>query len=228
MLIRVIRAIRGSYPVHVSMLNMDVTIIGAGNMGRGIGTRVVAGGNGLQIIDRDPREAQALAEELGGSGGGPSEEIPGEGVVFALYYPGNKDAFREYADRLAGKVVVDICNPVDTSTWDRLATQPGTSATEELTQLLPSGTPLVKAFNTTFAKTLVAGQVAGQKLDVFIAGDDAEAKAKVSELVEAGGLRPIDVGALERAQQLEHLGLLHITVQGPLGSGSASAVKLHW
>jgi 8-hydroxy-5-deazaflavin:NADPH oxidoreductase len=207
---------------------MDVTIIGAGNMGRGIGTRVVAGGNGLQIIDRDPREAQALAEELGGSGGGPSEEITGEVVVFALYYPGNKDAFREYADRLAGKVVVDICNPVDTSTWDRLATQPGTSATEELAQLLPSGTPLVKAFNTTFAKTLVAGEVAGQKLDVFIAGDDAEAKAKVSELVEAGGLRPIDVGALERAQQLEHLGLLLITLQEPLGAGFASAVKLHW
>lgn len=207
---------------------MNVTIIGAGNMGRGIGTRVVAGGNGLQIIDRDPSEAQALAEELGGSGGGPSEELTGEVVVFALYYPGNKDAFREYGDRLAGKVVVDICNPVDTSTWDRLATPTGTSATEELAQLLPAGTPIVKAFNTTFAKTLVAGEVAGQKLDVFIAGDDQDAKGKVSELVEAGGLRPIDVGALERAQQLEHLGLLLITLQEPLGTGFASAVKLHW
>jgi predicted dinucleotide-binding enzyme len=207
---------------------MNVTIIGAGNMGRGIGTRVVAGGHGLQIIDRDPGEAQALAEELGGSGGGPSEELTGEVVVFALYYPGNKDAFREYGDRLAGKVVVDICNPVDTSTWDRLATPVGTSAAEKLAQLLPPGTPLVKAFNTTFAKTLGAGEVAGQKLDVFIAGDDADAKGRVSELVEAGGLRPIDVGALERAQQLEHLGLLHITLQEPLGAGYASAVKLHW
>jgi 8-hydroxy-5-deazaflavin:NADPH oxidoreductase len=207
---------------------MDVTIIGAGNMGRGIGTRLVAGGNALQIIDRDPSEAQALAEELGGTGGGPSDELTGEVVIFALYYPGNKDAFREYADRLAGKVVVDICNPVDTSTWDRLATPVGTSAAEELAQLVPQGTPVVKAFNTTFAKTLAAGEVAGQKLDVLIAGDDADAKGKVSELVEAGGLRPIDVGALERAQQLEHLGLLHITLQEPLGTGFASAVKLHW
>jgi predicted dinucleotide-binding enzyme len=46
---------------------------------------------------------------------------------------------------------------------------------------------VVKAFNTTFARTLVIGQVAGQPLDVFIAGDDAAAKATISQLVEAGG-----------------------------------------
>jgi 8-hydroxy-5-deazaflavin:NADPH oxidoreductase len=209
---------------------MDVTIIGAGNMGRGVGTRVVAGGHGLQIVDRDPAEAEALAAELGGSatGAGPDAELTGEVVVLALYYPGNKDAVRQYAERLAGKTVVDICNPVDTSTWDRLATPPGTSAAEELAQLLPQGTPLLKAFNTTFSRTLVAGEVAGQQLDVFIAGDDADVKRKVGEIVESGGLRPIDVGALERAQQLEHLGLLVITLQEPLGTGYQSAVKLHW
>ena len=209
---------------------MDVTIIGAGNMGRGIGTRVVAGGHALQVIDRDPTEAETLAGELGGAatGAGPDAEFTGEVVVLALYYPGNKDAVRQYADRLAGKTVVDICNPVDTSTWDHLATPPGTSAAEELAQLLPQGTPLVKAFNTTFSRTLLAGEVAGQKLDVFIAGDDADAKRKVGEVVESGGLRPIDVGALERARQLEHLGLLVITLQEPLGTGYQSAVKLHW
>lgn len=209
---------------------MNVTIIGAGNMGRGIGTRVVAGGNQLQLIDRDPAEAEALASELGGSatGAGPDGEITGEVVVLALYYPGIKDAVRQYRDRLAGKVVVETTNPVDTSTWDRLATRPGTSATEELAELLPQGTPILKAFNTTFAKTLVAGEAHGQQLDVFIAGDDADAKGKLAELVEGGSLRPIDAGALERAQQLEHLGLLHITLQEPLGAGYASAVKIHW
>jgi 8-hydroxy-5-deazaflavin:NADPH oxidoreductase len=209
---------------------MRVTIIGAGNMGRGIGTRVVAGGHELQVIDRDPAEAEALAGELGGSatGAGPDADLTGEIVVLALYYPGNKDAVQQYADRLAERVVVDICNPVDTSTWDRLATPQGTSAAEELAQLLPQGTPLAKAFNTTFSRTLVAGEVEGQQLDVFIAGDDVAAKRKLSKLVESGGLRPIDVGALERAQQLEHLGLLVITLQEPLGTGFQSAVKLHW
>ena len=74
--------------------------------------------------------------------------------------------------------------------------------------------PVVKAFNTTFGGTLVAGEVAGQKLDVLSAGDDADAKQKVAQLVSDGGLRPLDAGPLARAQQLEQLGF-------------ASAIRLH-
>jgi hypothetical protein len=85
----------------------------------------------------------------------------------------------------------------------------------------------VKAFNTTFANTLVAGEVEGQQLDVLIAGDDEGARQKVSKLVSDGGLRPIEVGPLTRAQQLEQLGLLHISLQQPLGLGFASTFKLH-
>ncbi|MGH3060458.1 MAG: NADPH-dependent F420 reductase, partial [Gaiellaceae bacterium] len=134
---------------------------------------------------------------------------------------------REYADQLAGRVVVDITNPVNTETWDRLATAPGSSSAEEVQELVPQGTPVVKAFNTTFAGTLVEREVAGQQLDVLIAGDEDEAKRKVSQLVSDGGLRPVDVGPLGRAQQLEHLGFLHISLQQPLGLGFGSAVKLH-
>ncbi|HEX6131138.1 MAG TPA: NADPH-dependent F420 reductase [Actinomycetota bacterium] len=206
---------------------MRITIIGAGKMGRAIGTRAVAGGHEVEIVDRDPSEAESLAAELGGSATAhaPDDPFGGEVVVLALYYPGTKDAARQYADRLAGKVVVEISNPVDTTTSDRLATAPGTSAAEELAQLLPDAR-VVKAFNTTFAGTLVAGEVAGERLDVLIAGDDETAKEAVSQLVADGGLRPIDVGALERAQQLEQLGLLHIALQGPLELGFGSTFKL--
>jgi predicted dinucleotide-binding enzyme len=209
---------------------MKITIIGAGNMGRGIGTRAVAGGHELQIIDRNPEDAQALADELGGgaTGGAPDDELTGELVVLALYYPGTKDAIGQYGDRLAGKVVVDICNPVDTETWDSMATPPGKSAAEEIAGLVPSGTPVVKAFNTTFSPTLVAGEAAGQQLDVFIAGDDEGAKEKLKSLVEGGGLRAIDAGPLRRAQQIEQAGFLHIKLQEPLGSSFASALKVHW
>ncbi|HEY4725333.1 MAG TPA: NAD(P)-binding domain-containing protein, partial [Actinomycetota bacterium] len=140
-----------------------VTIVGAGNMGRGIGTRVVAGGHQVEIVDRDPADAQQLAEDLGGSATAldPGSPFGGEVVVFAVYYPGIKDAIRQYADQLAGRAVVDITNPVDTQTWDRLATPPGTSSAEEVQQLVPQGTPVVKAFNTTFAGTLVTGEVNG-------------------------------------------------------------------
>ena len=208
---------------------MKVTIVGAGNMGRGIGTRVVAGGHEVEIADRDPEQARALAEELGGSATavGPDDPLSGEVVVFAVYYPGIKDAVRDYADRLVGKVVVDITNPVNTQTWDDVATPAGTSSAEEVAQLVPDGTPVVKAFNTTFAPTLVAGEVGGQQLDVLIAGDDDDAKQRVSQLVSDGGLRPLDVGPLRRARQLEQLGFLHIAVQEPLKLGFGSAVKLH-
>jgi 8-hydroxy-5-deazaflavin:NADPH oxidoreductase len=207
---------------------MNVTIVGAGNMGRGIGSRVVAGGHQVEIVGRDPAGAQRLAEDLGGSATAldPGAPFGGEVVVFAVYYPGIKDAVRQYAEQLAGKVVVDITNPVNTQTWDSLATPPGSSSAEETQQLVPEGTAVVKAFNTTFAGTLVAGEVSGQPLDVLIAGDDDNAKQKVAQLASDGGLRPLDVGPLARAQQLEQLGFLHISLQQPLGLNFGSAVKL--
>ena len=208
---------------------MKVTIVGAGNMGRAIGTLALAGGHEVEIVDRDPAEAASLAEELGERATvlEPGAPFGGEIVVLAVYYPDSKRAAEQYADQLAGTVVVEITNPVDTQTWASLATSPGTSAAEEAAELIPEGTQVVKAFNTTFARTLVRGEVAGQRLDVLIAGDDATAKQKVSQLVSDAGLRPIDVGPLARAEQLEQLGFLHIVIQEPLGLGFGSAVKLH-
>jgi 8-hydroxy-5-deazaflavin:NADPH oxidoreductase len=212
---------------------MQVTVIGAGNMGRGIGHRLVAGGHDVMIVDRDPEEAGRLAEELRGAaqGGatvdaaGSGVELRGEVVGLAVYYPGNLELARDLGEGLAGKVVVDISNPLN-RTFDGLATAPGTSAAEEVAATVPSGTRVVKAFNTTFSGTLVEGQVAGQPLDVLIAGDDEEAKETVAQLVRDGGLRAIDVGALERARHLEGLGFLGMMVQQPLGLNFQSAWKL--
>jgi NADPH-dependent F420 reductase len=212
---------------------MQVTVIGAGNMGCGIGHRLVAGGHDVTIVDRDPEEAGRLAEELrtaaqGGAtvvAAGPGTELRGEVIVLAVYYPGSLELARELGDRLAGKVVVEISNPL-IQTFDELATAPGTSAAEELAERASSGARVVKAFNTTFSGALVEGQVAGQPLDVHIAGDDEEAKEKVARLVRDGGMRPIDVGPLERAKHLEGLGFLNITLQQPLGLNFRSAWKL--
>jgi 8-hydroxy-5-deazaflavin:NADPH oxidoreductase len=213
---------------------MDVTIIGAGNMGRGIGTRFVAGGNAVTVLDTDPGDARQLAEELqagagaGGSamGGAAGEEIEGDVVVLAVYYDAAQSIVEQYGDQLDGKVVVDITNPVNPETFDELITPADSSAAEELQKKAPEGASLVKAFNTTFAGTLVEGAVAGQPLDVFIAADDDRAKEAVAELVRSGGLSAIDVGPLKRARELEALGLLHMSIQDTLGSGYGSAVKI--
>jgi 8-hydroxy-5-deazaflavin:NADPH oxidoreductase len=198
-------------------------------MGRAIATRSIAGGHEVEILDRDAAEARKLAEELGGSATALEPDAPfgGEVVVFCVYYPGIKDAVQQYRDRLAGKVVVDITNPVDTQTGDRLATEPGTSSAEEVARLVPPGAQVVKAFNTTFAGTLVQGEVNGENLDVLIAGDDEEAKRKVAQLASDGGLRPLDTGPLSRAQQLEQLGFLHISLQQPHDLNFGSTIKLH-
>ena len=118
---------------------MNVTIIGAGNMGRGIGHRLVAGGHDVTVVDRDPEDAGRLAEELRGAaqGGatveaaGRGAELRGEVVILAVYYPGTLELARELGERLAGKVVVDIANPLN-ETFAGLATAPGTSAAEEV------------------------------------------------------------------------------------------------
>lgn len=209
---------------------MNVTIIGAGNMGRGIGTVAVRGGNHVTLIDEDPEAARRLADELQAAGSGTAtpgriEDIQGDVVVLAIYYPANKELAQQLGARLAGKVVVDIANPVDSQTFEP-ATRPGSSSAEELAAVVPQSAKVVKAFNTTFAGTLVTGEVAGQPLDVYVAGDDAEAKKVVAQLARDGGLNPIDVGSLKRAQQLEALGYLHISLQQPLGTGFGSAVKL--
>ena len=207
----------------------DVTIIGAGNMARGIGSRLAASGVEVQIRAPTAAHAQSLAEELadgGGSATGQGMEGPlsGDVVVLATPYDGALAVTEQRRDELAGRVVVDITNPVDWSSFDRLVTPPDSSAAEGIAKQLPDSR-VVKAFNTTFAGTLPAGEVAGQSLDVLIAGDDDEAKARVAALVKAGGMRPIDTGPLRRARQLEQLGFLHMVLQDRLGTSYGSAVK---
>jgi 8-hydroxy-5-deazaflavin:NADPH oxidoreductase len=207
---------------------MDITIIGTGNMARGIGSRALAGGHNLTVVGKDSQSAQSVAADIGGDGSLKTavtgESLEGDVVVLAVYYPDARTAVEQHADQLAGKVVVDITNPVDEN-LDGLVVPADGSATQELAGLAPDAR-FVKAFNTTFAGTLTAGEVSGHKLDVLIAGDDDEAKAVVAGLARDGGLNPIDVGPQKRARELEALGLLHMALQNTLGTGFASTVKL--
>jgi 8-hydroxy-5-deazaflavin:NADPH oxidoreductase len=212
---------------------MDVTIIGTGNMARAIGTRLVAGGHAVTLLGKEAQAAGTVAEELrsrAGDGasvraGTSGDPIDAGVVVLAVYYPDARKAVEQYGDGLAGKVVVDISNPVN-ETYDALVVPPDGSATQELSKVAPGDARFVKAFNTIFAGTLVEGQVAGQPIDVFVAADDADAKATVSTLIEDGGLRAVDAGPLHRARELEAAGLLHMSVQDPLGTGFGSALKV--
>jgi NADPH-dependent F420 reductase len=212
---------------------MNITIIGAGNMGRGIGTRAAAGGHSVTFVDANPEAAEKTAADVKASSkkgakvstSSLGDADLGEVVVLAVWYGTNLELAKQLGAKLVGKVVVDIANPLN-ATFDGLATAPDSSSAEELAKVVAPGAKVVKAFNTTFAGTLLSGQVAGQPLDVFLAGDDVDAKARVAQIVTDGGMRAIDTGPLHRARQIEGMQLLHITLQGTLGTSWGSALKI--
>ena len=205
---------------------MQITIIGTGNMARGIATRALAGGNAVTLLGTSADKAQALAGELSGDvrAGAIGDPISGDVVVLAVWYQVLDDVLGRYAGQLDGKVVVDITNPVDPQTYRPLDLAAG-SVAQEIAQKVP-GAKVAKAFNTTFAGTLVEGQVGGQPLDVFVASDDEDAKGVVRRLAEDSGMRLVDAGPLAIARQLEVAGYLHMAIQGDLGTSYGSALKV--
>jgi NADPH-dependent F420 reductase len=180
-----------------------VSIIGTGNMGTAIAGVVTRGGHTVELIGH----------------GDTDKPVTGDVVVLAVYYGALADVVAQRGEQLAGKVVVDISNPLNVETFDSLVVAADASAAAELAAALPRSR-VVKAFNTTFAGTLAAGTVGGLPTTVLMAGDDAEAKSLVAEIVTSGGLRAIDAGSLRRARELEALGFLQITL--------AAADKLPW
>jgi predicted dinucleotide-binding enzyme len=182
----------------------SITIIGAGNMGSAIAGLALAAGSEVQVLTReatdlDPRVAAGTV----------GDELKGDVVVLALPYGAVAEVVDLYADRLDGKVVVDITNPLDFATFDSLVVPDGSSAAAQLQQRVP-GARVLKAFNTNFAATLASGQVGPLPTAVLVAGDDADAKAALAGAVS--GVRVVDAGSLKRAHELEALGFLQLTL----------------
>ena len=182
----------------------SISIIGTGNMARAIGGLAVAGGNTVEVMGRDQAKAADLATALGGGvttgewGGVPAGDI----VILALLYEGVVPVVTRYGDALSGKVIVDISNPFNAAA-DGLAHREDTSVAGQVAKVAPAGAGVVKAFNTIFGHVLEKGRP-----DVFIAGDDAQAKAAVEAFITSLGLRPLDVGGLGMAHWLEGAGLV--------------------
>lgn len=182
----------------------SITIIGAGNMGTAIAGLALAAGSEVQVLTReatdlDPRVAAGTV----------GDELKGDVVVLALPYGAVAEVVDLYADRLDGKVVVDITNPLDFATFDALVVPDGSSAAAQIQQRVP-GARVLKAFNTNFAATLASGQVGPLPTTVLVAGDDADAKAVLAGAVS--GVRVVDAGSLKRAHELEALGFLQLTL----------------
>lgn len=180
-----------------------ITIIGTGNMGQAISSVVAKGGNTADLIGEDDKD----------------KRVSGAIVVLAVPYPAVSQVIAQRGDELAGKVVVDITNPLDFETFDSLTVPADSSAAKEIAAALPQSRVL-KAFNTTFAGTLSAGTVGPLTTTVLIAGDDSEAKSQLAAVITAAGLKVLDAGSLKRAREMEAMGFLQISL--------AAAEKIPW
>jgi predicted dinucleotide-binding enzyme len=190
----------------------SISIIGLGNMASALAERALAGGNAVEIIGRDPAKAKEVAAALGGATVGNAGAAPaGDIVIVAVPYASAAAVVSEYGDALDGKVIIDITNPVSPDAKG-FVTPEGSSGAQEIAKAAPAGAHVVKAFNTLFSHVLAAGYAEGHPLDVFIAGDDEQAKADVSAFIESLGLRPMDAGELPMARALENVGLLEISL----------------
>lgn len=196
-----------------------VTVIGAGSLGSAVAGIAAKGGTGVQVLARDVEKAQAVAGPLGGAAGTVGDAVTGEIVVLAVPHPAVADVLSAYPGAFDGKVLVDVSNPVDFSTFDDLTVPADSSAAKLLQDAVP-GAQVVKAFNANFGATLGTGAAGPVQTAVLVAGDDADAKQTLVDLVTAAGLRAVDAGSLKRARELEAIGFLQITLAG--------AEKISW
>lgn len=196
-----------------------VAILGLGSMGKGLAKRL-AGKTGLVLGARDVAAAGAFADSIGAQVTGYAEAAKAADIVIlALPYAAALDVAR--LPEVAGKIVVDISNPVKPD-FSGLSIGHSTSAAEEI-QSVAGTARVVKAFNTIFASLFDAPVGATSAVPVFLAGNDADAVSAVAAVVEKAGFAVETVGGLDGARLLEPVGMLNIRFGYGLGKGTAIA-----
>lgn len=201
---------------------MKIGVIGTGNMGAGLAA-LFSGKHDVFIGHRDPAKAAELAHKIGDSvqGGGIAAAISvADIIILATPYLAATDVFSAAGD-LEGKVLVDISNPVSAD-FSELVIGHETSAAEEIQKLVPKAN-VVKAFNTLFAQLLPEESRQSNKLQVFIAGNNDQAREQVAELATSVDLEPVNAGLLKNSRYLEPLGAMNIQFGYFMGQGPVVA-----
>jgi NADPH-dependent F420 reductase len=200
---------------------MTIAILGAGNMGKGLGKRLAEAGEDVVLIARNEAKTAEVAKSLGKNvrAGSPSEAADADIVILAVPYQNAGDAITE-AGGLSGRILIDISNAVGPDMSQAITGE--SSAAEEIQRLAPKA-KVVKAFNTIFA-SLLEGMFHHNGPQVFMAGDDKAAKEKVATLIKEIGFEPVDAGPLANARQVEAIGNLNIKLAYALGHGNRIAI----
>jgi len=204
---------------------MKVVIIGAGNVGSALARASKEAGHDVVVAARSEDKLDALVEELGVEKAGSNLQAVRDAdvVVLAVSFPEIDGLLAEVGDALEGKVVIDPTNPVKADLSGRAFED--TSGAEIIQEKVPRAR-VVKAFNTVFASKQADPVQDGTPIDGLVAGDDADAKDAVLDLLAKIGYRPIDVGPLSAARYLEGLQFLNISLNAANGWPWQSSWKL--
>ena len=208
---------------------MKIGIIGAGNIGTGIGRRLAAKGHSVTVsFSRSPKKLQEAAAAIGGgarTGSLDEAALVGDVVLLATPWAVTLDVVRQIAPRLDGKVVWDATNPL-TPDMSALALGTTTSGGEAVSIAAPTA-HVVKAV-PPFAEVLHASSmlIDGHRPGVFVCGDDAEARRVVLGLVDDIEAAGVDAGPLSLARCTEPLGLLLVRLAYGQGFGARIAAAL--
>lgn len=206
---------------------MNITVIGAGNMGSAFVKQLTRAGHKVVVTARNLEKAEAVAAANPGSTASAlaNSAAQAEVIVLATGFADAVVALKSVGD-LRGKVVIDITNPL-TADYMGLTIGHTTSAAEEIAKAVPEA-KVVKAFNTVFAQVLAEGAAFGNGhlVPVYFAGDDAAAKTMVSTLIKSTGFAPVDAGPLKNARYLEPVAGLNIYFG--YGAGKGTAIAPFW
>ena len=187
---------------------MKIAIVGAGNVGGALGTRLLEAGHDVRFAVR--AADSELSARFGEARVKPLVEATRDAEVVFLAVPGGVvvEAARSLGS-LDGKVLVDCTNPIR---WDAgpVWTPPAEGSNAAALAAAFPNAHVVKAFNQFGAETHADPQYGARVADVFLAGDSADAKARVAGLCEETGFVAVDAGPLRNAAVLENVAVLWI------------------
>lgn len=210
--------------IHVSA--ETIAIVGTGNVGGALGPEFAAQGHTIIYGSREPRRSD-VAELVRRTGNGASAAQPAEAVedadIVVLAVPGTAavEIARGLGD-LSGKILLDPTNVVSRGGDYPMHGVEGKGSNAQMIQDVQPGASVVKAFNTLNYRQMVDPETAGGPITIPLAGNDAQAKAVIAELVQGMGLNAVDVGPLAYAHILEEL-----LVMWAYSIGSDNAYNYH-
>ncbi len=188
---------------------MNIAVIGTGNVGATLGIGWARKGNRVTFGTRraDSVEISELLKKAGVTASAATQAEAAKQadiIVLAVPWSATEQALAGLGD-LGGKLLIDCTNPV--KNWPVLDHAPGNSGGEQVARWV-RGAKVVKCFNTTGAENMAHPVIAGERISMFYAGDDAEAKRPVHVLAEELGFDPVDAGPLASSYALEAMASL--------------------